>query len=229
MKWSSRAWASADPSVGSVPAPSSSSSTSVPGPGRLDDPRDRAQVAGERRERLRDRLLVADVGEDVAPDRQAAARRGRDVQAGLVHEAEQPEGPQRDGLAAGVRAGHDERRVAVAEADVDRDDPAGQARDGAPTAARPRAGRRSRRGSRPSRPPARALAAQKSKRASASRVSRSAAALAATSAEQLVEDPLDLLRLGDLRLAPGVAELDGDERLDEQRLAAARTRRGRCP
>ena len=32
MKWSSSAWASADPSVGSVPAPSSSRSTSVPGP-----------------------------------------------------------------------------------------------------------------------------------------------------------------------------------------------------
>ena len=32
MKWSSSAWASAEPSVGSVPAPSSSSSTSVPGP-----------------------------------------------------------------------------------------------------------------------------------------------------------------------------------------------------
>ena len=43
-------------------------------PGRLDDPDDRAQVAGERRQRLGDRLLVADVGEDVAPDRQAAAR-----------------------------------------------------------------------------------------------------------------------------------------------------------
>ena len=39
---------------------------------------------------------------------------------------------------------------------------------------------------------------------------------------QLVEDPRDLLGLGDLRLAPGVAELDHDERLDEQRLAAAR-------
>src|SRR5258705_479433 len=32
MKWSRSAWASAEPSVGSVPAPSSSSSTSVPGP-----------------------------------------------------------------------------------------------------------------------------------------------------------------------------------------------------
>ena len=39
---------------------------------------------------------------------------------------------------------------------------------------------------------------------------------------ELVEDALDLLLLGDLRLAPGVAELDRDERLDEERLAAAR-------
>ena len=38
---------------------------------------------------------------------------------------------------------------------------------------------------------------------------------------QLVEDPLDLLLLGRLRLPPGVAELDGDHRLDEQRRAAA--------
>ena len=127
MKWSRSAWASAEPSVGSVPAPSSSSRTSVPGPGGLDDPGDRAEVARERRERLGDRLLVADVGEDVAEDRQPRAGRGRDVEPGLVHEREQAERPQRDGLAAGVRAGHDERRVAVAEADVDRDDAAGQA------------------------------------------------------------------------------------------------------
>ena len=39
---------------------------------------------------------------------------------------------------------------------------------------------------------------------------------------QLVEDARDLLGLGDLRLAPGVPELDRHERLDEQRLAAAR-------
>ena len=32
MKWSRSAWASAEPSVGSVPAPSSSSRISVPGP-----------------------------------------------------------------------------------------------------------------------------------------------------------------------------------------------------
>ena len=45
---------------------------------------------------------------------------GRDVEPGLVHEGEQPERPQRDGLAAGVGPGDHERRVAVAEPEVDR-------------------------------------------------------------------------------------------------------------
>ena len=66
------------------------------------------------------------------------------------------------------------------------------------------------------------MAAHRSNRASASSVSRSASALAADERRQLVEDARDLLGLGDLRLAPGVAQLDRDERLDEQRLAAAR-------
>ena len=48
------------------------------------------QVARERRQRLGDRLLVADVGEDVAQDRQPAAGLGRDVQPGLVHQASRP-------------------------------------------------------------------------------------------------------------------------------------------
>ncbi len=39
---------------------------------------------------------------------------------------------------------------------------------------------------------------------------------------QLVQDPGDLLGLGDLGLPPGIAELDRDERLDEQGLAAPR-------
>ena len=39
---------------------------------------------------------------------------------------------------------------------------------------------------------------------------------------QLVEDAVHLRGLGDLRLPPGVAQLDHDERLDEQGLAAAR-------
>ena len=102
----------------------------MPGPGGLDDPGDRAEVAGERREALGDRLLVADVGEDVAEDRQPRAGLGRDVEAGLVHEGEQAERPQRDGLAAGVRPGDDERRVAVAEPDVDRDRPGRSGPDG---------------------------------------------------------------------------------------------------
>jgi hypothetical protein len=66
-----------------------------------------------------------------------------------------------------------------------------------------------------------AFAAQKSNRASASSVSRSWTAFAAIERRQLVEDPLDLLLLRGLRLAPGVAELDRDHRLDEQRRAAA--------
>ena len=67
-----------------------------------------------------------------------------------------------------------------------------------------------------------ALAAQKSNRASASSVSRSGSALAATSADSSSRIRSISSLLGGLRLAPGVAELDGDERLDEQRLAAAR-------
>ncbi len=39
---------------------------------------------------------------------------------------------------------------------------------------------------------------------------------------QLVEDSGDLLLFGDLCLAPGVAQLDDDERLDEERLPAPR-------
>ena len=91
-----------------------------PGAGQPDDPDDRPQVAAERREGLRHRLLVADVGEDVAEDRERAAGGGGDVEPRLVHEREQPDGPQRDRLAAGVRARDDERRVVAAEPDVDR-------------------------------------------------------------------------------------------------------------
>ena len=67
-----------------------------------------------------------------------------------------------------------------------------------------------------------AFAAHRSKRASASSVSRSAVGVDRHERGELVEDPGDLLGLRHLGLAPGVAQLDGDERLDEQRLAAAR-------
>ena len=98
------------------------------GAGRRRDPHDRAQVAGERRERLRDRLLVADVGEDVAQHRQAAPGIGRDVQAGLVHERQEPERSQRDGLAARVGPGDDQRPEVAPELDVDRHHAPGEAR-----------------------------------------------------------------------------------------------------
>ena len=68
----------------------------------------------------------------------------------------------------------------------------------------------------------RAFAAHRSKRASAESVSRSSRGLGADERRELVEDPLDLGPLRDLRLAPGVAQLDRHERLDEQGLAAAR-------
>ena len=47
---------------------------------------------------------------------------------GLVHQAQEPQRPERDGLAAGVRAGDDERGVAVAKPDVGRDHAPGEAR-----------------------------------------------------------------------------------------------------
>ena len=90
-----------------------------PGPGGPHDRVDPLEVAAERREALSDRLLVPDVGEHVAEDRQLAAALGGDLQPGLVHEREQAERAQRHGLAAGVGPGDDERGVAVAEPDVD--------------------------------------------------------------------------------------------------------------
>ena len=69
---------------------------------------------------LLDALLVADIRQDMAEDRQDAAVRGGDVQAALVHGREQADRLERNGLAAGVRAGDDERVEAAAELDVDR-------------------------------------------------------------------------------------------------------------
>src|SRR3954453_18898357 len=99
MKWSRSACASAEPSVGSVPAPSSSSRTSVPGPAAstirgigLGGPGKAErlwEVAGEGGEALGDRLLVPDVREDIAEDRQARASLRRHVQPGLMHQREQ--------------------------------------------------------------------------------------------------------------------------------------------
>ncbi len=138
-----------------------------------------------------------------------------------MHQAEQPEGPQRDGLATGVRPGHDERGEAVAEADVDRHDTpaqtgmAGRQQDdlGSIGGLRPRpvhVGRQRRLGGPQVEPGERLERLAQGRR------------VGGHERRQLVEDARDLLGLGDLRLAPGVAELDRDERLDEQGLAAAR-------
>ena len=222
MKWSSRAWASAEPSVGSVPAPSSSSSTSVPGPA--------ASTI-----RMIERMWPENVDSDWAIDCSSpmSAKTSRKIgsrqpgaagtcRPGLVHQREQPERAQRDRLAAGVRAGDDERGEAVAEADVDRARRGRSGPGGAPRAARPPA-RFDRLGA------GRAhLAGELRLGRPRSRTGQGGERLAqrpgvrADERGQLVEDPLDLLLLGELRLAPGVAELDDDERLDEQRLAAPR-------
>ena len=117
--------------------------------------------------------------------------------------------------------GHDERGVAVAEADVDRDHAtaeagmAGAQQDdlGAVGGLRPdpvHLGGELRLG-RPEVEPG-------------ERVERVAERfrVGGDQRRELVEDPLDLLLLGRLRLPPRIAELDGDHRLHEQRLAAAR-------
>ena len=115
-----------------------------------DDRGDRAQVARERREAARDRLLVADVGEDLREHGQPRRARGRS-QPALVQRGGEPERLQRDGLAAGVRARDDERAHAR-ERQVDRDGRrAARAADGAPRRARRR---------RPARPGSRRCAAR---------------------------------------------------------------------
>ena len=73
----------------------------------------------ERGKRLLDGLFVADVGENLLVDIDRAAVVGRDMQAALGHECQQANGLERDGLAAGVGAGDDERVKITAEAHRD--------------------------------------------------------------------------------------------------------------
>ena len=99
------AMASAPPSTGSVPAPASSSSTSAGVSSARVHGDDVGDVAGERAQALRDRLLVADVGEYRLEHRDLRILGDGDEQAGLRHQRQQPRRLQRDGLAAGVRPG----------------------------------------------------------------------------------------------------------------------------
>ena len=77
-------------------------------------------VRRERGQRLLDALLIADVGHDLVEHRHGAAVGARDVQAALRHGREQTDGLERDGLAAGVWAGDDERVEFAAERNIDR-------------------------------------------------------------------------------------------------------------
>ena len=88
----------------------------------LEDADDVGDVPRKGAERLLDGLLVADVGVDVVEQRQLRAGLDRDVQPRLRHGRHQPDGLERDGLAAGVGAGDDQREGARREVDIQRHD-----------------------------------------------------------------------------------------------------------
>ena len=66
-------------------------------------------VRRKRGQRLLDRLLVADVGEHMVEHRQFALLARRNHQPARGHQRQQADGFQRDGFAAGVRAGNHQR------------------------------------------------------------------------------------------------------------------------
>ena len=77
-------------------------------------------VRRERRERLLEALLVADVGKHVVEDRELRAFARRHVQAALGHQGEQADRLQGHRLAAGVGPGHDQDPKSDSEIEVDR-------------------------------------------------------------------------------------------------------------
>ena len=90
-------------------------------PGRLaQDLADPPHVGRERRKRLFQALLIADIGEHVVEDRELRALARGDVQAGLGHQGEQADRFQGHGFAAGVGPGHDQDSKPDAETQVDR-------------------------------------------------------------------------------------------------------------
>ena len=146
---------------------------------------------------------------------------GGDVQPGLVHQRQQAQRPQRDRLAAGVRPGDDERRVAVAQPEVDGDHPPGQ----------PRVAGREQHDLRPvgeRGPDAVQLRGQLGLGGPEVELGERLEGLAqeqpvgGDQRRELVEDPLLLLADGRLGLSPRIAQLHDHERLNEQRLPAAR-------
>jgi hypothetical protein len=83
---------------------------------------DVGHVRREGAERLLDALLVADVGVDAVEDAQHGFGGRRDVQPGLGHQRQQADRLERDGLAAGVRPGDDQRVGFLVQFDVYRHD-----------------------------------------------------------------------------------------------------------
>ena len=180
--------------------------------------------AGEGREAHLDRLLVADVGEHLVEDRQRRLRRRR-AQARLVEQRGEAERLQRDRLAAGVRPA-DHERPQRAEVEVDRH---GRRRveQRMPRAEQPHLVRDLHRRAAPAprddpageRDVDRARSLDERARASA-RARRRAPRARAGSARPP--------RARRRRPREAVVQLDDLERLDEERLARAPRRRGRC-
>ncbi len=78
-------------------------------------------MRAERREARLDRLLVAHVGEDVVEARDARLGTDRRGHARLSERRDQPQGFEQYGLAAGVRAGHEEGPFVRGHREVERD------------------------------------------------------------------------------------------------------------
>ena len=79
-------------------------------------------MRGKGGKRLLNGLLVSDVRQHAIKDGNGAAMIGRDVQAALRHQGQQAKRFQRHGLAAGVRAGDDERIKIAPQPHTDGDD-----------------------------------------------------------------------------------------------------------
>ena len=138
-----------------------------------------------------------------------------------MHQHEQADRAQRDRLAARVRTGDDQRPEVRAELHVDRHHPPAEAGvTGALEADLGSGGRL--RADRVHLPGETCLGAPQVEPGKGVERLAEGLGLAADERRQLVEDPVDLHRLRELRLAPGVAQLHRHQRLHEQRLAAPR-------
>ena len=176
----------------------------------------------ERGKRLLDGLLVADVSENLLVDVDRAAVVGRDMQAAFGHEREKADGLERDGLAAGVGAGDDERVKITAEAHRDgHDGLAGDERmagaDEVQLPVRPHLRADGAHGKGQTRPRENAFQIQQ-------HVVVQLDLLTGTRCfgGKLGENALDLLALGHEQLAQLVVAVDGGHRLNEIRAAGGR-------